>query len=259
MLASTRPSVLHPALSDHCLLPISRHIRVSSSRSAAARWRDLGIARFAISPVRLSRSPSAHLVRDDTDTRTRIVGYPRPILRRLSHCTLWRGAVTASNSGGPARERAPHVAARSAVQPHGQLGDGSGHHGSECEVPEALRWRTRWQTPLLLFDDADHLAVLSVDSAKRFAALRNQLALLFPILGDVSRAVVQAWGLYNPREMGGIAVPAVFVIDRDLRVRWRSVDSTRERVSADGVLRFLRGEAAAGSLARSTMRAGLGA
>src|SRR5262245_11255391 len=155
MFASTRRSVLHPDLSDHCLLPISRHIRVSSSRSAAARWRDLGIARFAISPVRLSRSPSAHLVRDDTDTRTCIGGYPRPILRRLSHCTLWRGAVTASNSGGPARERAPHVAARSAAQPHGQLGDGSGHHSSECEVPEALRWRTRWQTPLLLFDDAD--------------------------------------------------------------------------------------------------------
>ena len=65
-------------------------------------------------------------------------------------------------------------------------------------------------------------------------------------------------GLYNPREMGGIAVPAVFVIDPDLRVRWRSVDSTRERVSADGVLRLLRGEAAAGSLARSKVRAGLG-
>jgi NAD(P)-dependent dehydrogenase (short-subunit alcohol dehydrogenase family) len=43
----------------------------------------------------------------------------------------------------------------------------------------------------------------------------------------------------------------------DLRVRWSSVDSTRERVSADGVLRFLRGEAA-GSLARSKVRAGLG-
>jgi peroxiredoxin len=102
------------------------------------------------------------------------------------------------------------------------------------------------------------VAALSVDSAERSAALREQLKLPFPILGDVSRAVVQAWDLYNPREMGGIAVPAVFVIDPDLRVRWRSVDSTRERVSADGVLRFLRGEAAASSPARTRVRAGLG-
>jgi peroxiredoxin len=101
------------------------------------------------------------------------------------------------------------------------------------------------------------VAALSVDSAERSAALRDRLALPFPILRDVKRAVVQAWDLYNPREMGGIAVPAVFVIDPDLRVRWRSVDSTRERVSADGVMRFLRGEAA-GSLARSKVRAGFG-
>jgi peroxiredoxin len=102
------------------------------------------------------------------------------------------------------------------------------------------------------------VAALSVDSPERAEALRDQLALPFAILGDVSRAVVQAWDLYNPREMGGIAVPAVFVIGPDLRVRWRSVDSTRERVSADGVLRFLRGETAAGPLARSKVRAGLG-
>ena len=102
------------------------------------------------------------------------------------------------------------------------------------------------------------VAALSVDSADRSEALRDQLALPFPILGDVSRAVVQAWDLYNPREMGGIAVPAVFVIGPDLVVRWRSVDSTRERVSADGVLRFLRGEVAARSLGRSRVRAGVG-
>jgi peroxiredoxin len=102
------------------------------------------------------------------------------------------------------------------------------------------------------------VAALSVDSAERSAALIEQLSLPFPILGDVSRAVVQAWDLYNPREMGGIAVPAVFVIDPDLCVRWRSADTTRNRVSADNVLRFLRGETDAESLARSRVSAGLG-
>jgi hypothetical protein len=69
--------------------------------------------------------------------------------------------------------------------------------------------------------------------------------------------VVRAWDLYNPREMGGIAIPAVFVIGPDRRVRYRSIDSTRERVRTDGVLRFLRGDVGADSIDREPVRAGL--
>jgi peroxiredoxin len=99
------------------------------------------------------------------------------------------------------------------------------------------------------------LVALSVDAPERSEGIRLELGLSFPILCDTSRAVVRAWDLYNPREMGGIAVPAVFVIGPDLRVRYRSIDTTRTRVSTDGVLGYLRGDARA--LARTPVRAGL--
>jgi peroxiredoxin len=101
------------------------------------------------------------------------------------------------------------------------------------------------------------VVALSVDAPSRSEALRAELDLAFPLLCDPSRAVVRAWDLYNPREMGGIAVPAVFVIGPDMRVRYRSIDATRDRVATDDVLRFLRGEARAESIGRERVRAGL--
>jgi peroxiredoxin len=88
------------------------------------------------------------------------------------------------------------------------------------------------------------VVALSVDEPARSQAVRAQLGLEFPILSDPSRTVVRAWDLYNAKEFGGIAIPAVFVIGADLRVRYRSIDATAKRVATDGVLRFLRGEPA---------------
>jgi peroxiredoxin Q/BCP len=88
------------------------------------------------------------------------------------------------------------------------------------------------------------VVALSVDAPERSEALRAQLALPFPILSDSAREVVRAWDLYNAKERGGIAIPAVFVIGSDRRVRWRSIDRTAQRVSTAGVLGFLRGEPA---------------
>ena len=99
-----------------------------------------------------------------------------------------------------------------------------------------------------------NVAALSVDSPDRSQAVRDQLGLPFPILSDSARRVVREWDLYNPKEQGGIAIPAVFVIGTDRRVRWRSIDRTAARVSADGVLGFLRGDPAPAERAR--VRAG---
>ena len=101
------------------------------------------------------------------------------------------------------------------------------------------------------------VVALSVDDAPRSEGLRAQLGLPFPILCDPGRVVVRAWDLYNSKEMGGIAFPAVFVIGPDRRVRYRSVDRTRDRASTDGVLRFLRGEASADTVERVRVHAGL--
>ena len=83
------------------------------------------------------------------------------------------------------------------------------------------------------------VVALAVDDPARSEPLRREMRLPFPILCDTRREVVRAWGLYNPKEHGGIAYPAVFVIDRDRIVRWRSLDRTATRVRTDAVLRFL--------------------
>jgi peroxiredoxin len=85
------------------------------------------------------------------------------------------------------------------------------------------------------------VVALSVDPEDRSEPLRRQLGIEFPILCDTGRRVVREWGLYNPDEMGGIAIPAVFVIGTNRRVLYRSIDNTSARVSTEGVLRFLQG------------------
>ncbi|MGH9395615.1 MAG: hypothetical protein ACRD18_02020, partial [Terriglobia bacterium] len=60
-----------------------------------------------------------------------------------------------------------------------------------------------------------------------------------PILCDTQRGVVTAWGILNEKERGGIAVPSVFIIDRDLQVRFASVDRMAARVPASAVANFL--------------------
>jgi len=101
------------------------------------------------------------------------------------------------------------------------------------------------------------VVALSVDSPARSEGLANQLGLPFPLLCDSARAVTRAWDLYNAREMGGIAVPAVFVIGADRRVLYRSIDTTNQRVSTAGVLGFLRGDAGAEAIEREAIPAGL--
>jgi len=73
------------------------------------------------------------------------------------------------------------------------------------------------------------LAVISVDAASRAAPMKEELGLPFAVLCDTRREVVTKWGLLNRREMGGIAYPAVFAIDSNLAVRFRSLDGTARR------------------------------
>ena len=87
------------------------------------------------------------------------------------------------------------------------------------------------------------LIAASVDPPNRSEALRQRLSLPFPILCDTGRRLVQEWGIYNPREKGGIAKPAVFVIGPDRRVRFASVDTVSTRVPASEIIRVLKSTA----------------
>lgn len=89
------------------------------------------------------------------------------------------------------------------------------------------------------------IAALSVDPEERSRSLARQLDLPFPLLCDPARAVVEAWGLLNRREKGGIAYPATFVLGRDRKILFRSLDGTMARVQLDRLFAFLHRGAAA--------------
>jgi peroxiredoxin len=83
------------------------------------------------------------------------------------------------------------------------------------------------------------VAAIAADPPERAAAVHRQLALNFPILCDTKREVVRAWNVFEPEQMGGIAKPAVFVVDRERRVRFASIDREAVRVPAAAVLDFV--------------------
>ena len=87
------------------------------------------------------------------------------------------------------------------------------------------------------------LVAVSVDAADKSEALRVHLSLPFPILCDTERRVVRDWGIYNSREKGGIAKPAVFIIDPGHVVRYAAVDGVVRRVPAAGIVSQLQNAA----------------
>jgi peroxiredoxin len=89
------------------------------------------------------------------------------------------------------------------------------------------------------------LAAISVDSPEKSQAVREELHLGFPILCDTQKQVVREWGVYNAREKGGIAKPAVFIIDSGRSVRYVSVDEIASRVRASDVASLIAAHGAA--------------
>lgn len=83
------------------------------------------------------------------------------------------------------------------------------------------------------------LAAVSVDGPARSERVRRELRLPFPILCDVKRELITAWGIMAKMK-GGIALPAVFVVDQDRRVRFRSIDTKSRRVPTAAIVDFLR-------------------
>lgn len=76
------------------------------------------------------------------------------------------------------------------------------------------------------------LVAISVDQPEKSEALRIHLSLPFPILCDTERRVVKEWDIYNSREKGGIAKPAIFIIEPGQVVRYAEVEDVVRRVPA---------------------------
>jgi peroxiredoxin len=83
------------------------------------------------------------------------------------------------------------------------------------------------------------VVAVSVDAPDESEALRAHLSLHFPILCDTERRVVRDWGIYNSGEKGGIAKPAVFIIDPSQVVRYAAVDGVVRRVPAAEIVSLL--------------------
>jgi len=84
-----------------------------------------------------------------------------------------------------------------------------------------------------------NIVAASVDPPRKSEAVRRELHLPFPILCDTERRVIQDWDIYNPREKGGIAKPAVFVIGPDRVLRYSSADEVAKRVPASEIVGVL--------------------
>jgi peroxiredoxin len=87
------------------------------------------------------------------------------------------------------------------------------------------------------------VVAVSVDPPEASEAVRQDLRLPFMILCDTARRVVREWDVYNPRERGGIAKPAVFIIDPDRTVRYASADGISSRIAPPEVVRLLQATA----------------
>lgn len=83
------------------------------------------------------------------------------------------------------------------------------------------------------------VVAVSVDAPDKSEALRVHLSLPFPILCDTERRVVTDWGIYNSGEKGGIAKPAVFIIDPNQVVCYAAVDAVVRRVPAAEIVSLL--------------------
>lgn len=100
---------------------------------------------------------------------------------------------------------------------------------------------------------AASVVAVSVDAPEASEALRAHLSLPFPILCDSERCVARHWDIFNPREKGGIAKPAVFIIDQDRVVRYAAVDTVVKRVAAAQIVSLLQGAAEAQPVRRRVL------
>ena len=68
------------------------------------------------------------------------------------------------------------------------------------------------------------MAAISVDPPATSAALAKKLGVTFPLLSDESRAGIRAFGVEDAEN--GIAWPAIFIVDRNGKIVWRSLSGT---------------------------------
>jgi peroxiredoxin len=83
---------------------------------------------------------------------------------------------------------------------------------------------------------------VSVDTTEESARLAEGLGLDYPLLSDVKRQAIRAWGVAHEEGLPGqvIARPASFLVERDGTISWRSLtDNWRVRLRPEELLAAL--------------------
>jgi len=97
------------------------------------------------------------------------------------------------------------------------------------------------QSRLSDFENAGaEIIAVSVDTIEESARLAAGLGLDFPLLSDVERQAIFDWGLVHEGGKpggGAIARPAIFIVEPDGRISWRSLtENWRVRERPEQVL-----------------------
>ena len=82
------------------------------------------------------------------------------------------------------------------------------------------------------------LVAISVDPPETSKALMAKLGVTFPLLSDVDRSTIRAYGVED--EENRIAWPAIFIVAPDGTIRWRDLAETyKERPTSEVILQAL--------------------
>ncbi len=102
-----------------------------------------------------------------------------------------------------------------------------------------------------------HTRVVAISAAEPplLSFFRRERGIPFPLLADPDQRAIEAWGLLDTADRGGVAHPATFVLDGNGIVRQRNLDALAQRTSAEAMQRFVR----RGGAARLSAMKGFGA
>lgn len=84
-----------------------------------------------------------------------------------------------------------------------------------------------------------NVAAISTDSVKQSHPVSLEMELPFDLLCDPDKNVINAYHLLNPFEHGGIAKPAMFLVQPSGKIAYRSLDGTARRVDITDLLDYL--------------------
>ena len=84
------------------------------------------------------------------------------------------------------------------------------------------------------------IVIISADAAQNLEEFRIKKAMPFLMLSDPECKVIRKYGVYNPSERNGIAVPSVFILDKSGVVRYSKTQNKIFRTRSKSLLKIAR-------------------